>query len=102
MTVPIFANARVESGGSLQGADNLRHDLFKVTRDAGPDLYGDFLRISKQWVRFQYRSRRLRICRPLHVGNLHPDARQHFSTDESLTIEQLTQSYFLSNPSGTS
>ena len=37
-----FANARVESGGSLQGADDLVHDLFKITRDAGPDLYGDF------------------------------------------------------------
>jgi hypothetical protein len=38
----IFANARVESGGSVQGADDLRHDLFMITRDAGPDLYGDF------------------------------------------------------------
>jgi hypothetical protein len=37
-----------------------------------------------------------------NVGNLHPDGRQHFSTDESLAIEQLIRSYFLSNPSGTS
>jgi hypothetical protein len=37
---------------------------------------------------------------PTNVGNLHPDAREHFSTDESLAIEQLIGSYFISNPSG--
>jgi hypothetical protein len=35
---------------------------------------------------------------PYNVGDLHPQARKHFTDEEWLTIEELIRTYFLSKP----
>jgi hypothetical protein len=94
-----FANVRIESGGSVRGPDEMGHDLFKITRAIGPDLYGDYFYVGPEDGNdFDIEVGLFGYTNPHDAGALNPSFREHFSAEDASAAEQLIRSYFLSNP----
>jgi hypothetical protein len=88
-----FANAQIGSYGSVRGADDLRHDVFKVEMADRATLYGDYFYVFPNGCgNFNIEIGVFGYSDPYNVGNLHRDAREHFSTDDSFAIEHLIRS----------
>jgi hypothetical protein len=95
-----FANARIENYGNVGGADDGSHDVFKIEGAGQPVLYGDYFYVfPNNGNDFNIEIGVFGYVSPNNIGNLHPQARQHFSPEEADSIEHLIRSYFLSSPS---
>jgi len=94
-----FTNARIESFGNVQGVDDDSHDVFKVEGAGQPVLYGDYFHVfQNNGYDFNIEIGVFGYVSPNNIGNPRQGARQHFSPEESDSIEQLVRSVFLSNP----
>src|SRR5436305_15176452 len=91
-----FANARIKSGGSVRGADERRHDLFEISGDTGPTLYGDYFYVGPEGGNdFNIEIGMFGYTDPHEAGTPDPRFRQHSSAEDAYAAEQLIRSYFL-------
>ena len=87
-----FDNARVENYGSVRGADETGHDVFRLERDRGPTLYGDYFYVFPDERAFEYDFNieigvfgyRHRVI----SGTLIRLIREHFFPEEATAAEQ--------------
>jgi hypothetical protein len=94
-----FTNASIDSAGTVGGADEAEHDLFKIEKGDGPPLYGDYFYIfPNDEPFFNIEIGVFGYLDPYAVGDLDPTYRLHFTAEESEAVEQLIRSFFLSNP----